>query len=389
MVLEALAIDPRRPWKGPWRAFHEGMLDCCRPLEEVRREGVTLPQAACLARCNGAAVEMVVADADNSLATLEAFRAAVADAAGGSGRYVIASYSRKALNQTGDGHFSPVGAYDPASDQVLILDAARFKYAPHWVPLAALHAAMAPHDSVTGRPRGFLLLAQAPRPASVLFTLDVRDAEAAAAARAWAEGGLGAAAAAASAGASAAELVAGAAAAAPAAALARFVAVRAAGGAGCVQTAAVETFLSELRSMEIFSAVEAALGVRGGAEAERAAERAALAAARAAPPTCACGPEDAAADAAAAAAAPPPAPAVPGGLLAERAAVLLLAAPPGAWAPAGAAAAQAVEELLRGRAAAACRVVGAEVEFLRAQWAELDEFPAGGGSEGGACCGGA
>jgi hypothetical protein len=32
MVLNTLAIDPRRAWKGPWRFFHEQMLDCCHPL---------------------------------------------------------------------------------------------------------------------------------------------------------------------------------------------------------------------------------------------------------------------------------------------------------------------------------------------------------------------
>jgi glutathione gamma-glutamylcysteinyltransferase len=58
MVLNALAIDPRRTWKGSWRWFHEQMLDCCRPLEDVKREGITLPQAACLARCNGARAEL-------------------------------------------------------------------------------------------------------------------------------------------------------------------------------------------------------------------------------------------------------------------------------------------------------------------------------------------
>ena len=30
MVLNALAIDPRRPWKGVWRWFNEELLDCCR-----------------------------------------------------------------------------------------------------------------------------------------------------------------------------------------------------------------------------------------------------------------------------------------------------------------------------------------------------------------------
>ena len=35
MVLNALSIDPRRTWKGAWRWFHEEMLDCCWPLEQV------------------------------------------------------------------------------------------------------------------------------------------------------------------------------------------------------------------------------------------------------------------------------------------------------------------------------------------------------------------
>lgn len=41
--------------------------------------------------------------------------------------YLVVSYSRKELLQTGDGHFSPIGAYDVASDMVLVLDTARFK----------------------------------------------------------------------------------------------------------------------------------------------------------------------------------------------------------------------------------------------------------------------
>ena len=28
MALNALRVDPGRPWKGPWRFFHEDMLDC-------------------------------------------------------------------------------------------------------------------------------------------------------------------------------------------------------------------------------------------------------------------------------------------------------------------------------------------------------------------------
>lgn len=85
---------------------------------------------------------------------------------------MIVSYSRKTFLQTGDGHFSPVGGYHAARDLVLILDTARFKYPPHWVPLPMLYEAMGPLDPVTQRPRGLLLLTPSPRPNSVLFTID-------------------------------------------------------------------------------------------------------------------------------------------------------------------------------------------------------------------------
>ncbi|KAF8663313.1 hypothetical protein HU200_055926 [Digitaria exilis] len=54
VVLNALAIDPGRRWKGPWRWFDESMLDCCEPLDKVKAEGITFGKVACLARCSGA-----------------------------------------------------------------------------------------------------------------------------------------------------------------------------------------------------------------------------------------------------------------------------------------------------------------------------------------------
>jgi glutathione gamma-glutamylcysteinyltransferase len=153
VALNALGIDPGRLWKGPWRWFSEELLDCCVPLEEVRKRGVDLDELGCLARCNGAEVELVHADG----AELAAFRAALRDAADGA-TVLIASYDRAALEQTGTGHFSPVGGYHAERDLVLILDVARFKYPPHWVSAERLFQAMRPVDPVTGRARGWLSL---------------------------------------------------------------------------------------------------------------------------------------------------------------------------------------------------------------------------------------
>lgn len=60
--------------------------------------------------------------------------------------------------QTGTGHFSPIGGYHAVKDMVLILDVARFKYPPHWVPLSLLWEAMDTIDEATGHRRGYALL---------------------------------------------------------------------------------------------------------------------------------------------------------------------------------------------------------------------------------------
>lgn len=53
--------------------------------------------------------------------------AALRSACSSTDRVLVVSYSRQAMRQTGDGHFSPVGGYDAASNMVLVLDVARFK----------------------------------------------------------------------------------------------------------------------------------------------------------------------------------------------------------------------------------------------------------------------
>uniref|UniRef100_A0A7R9VTY1 glutathione gamma-glutamylcysteinyltransferase n=1 Tax=Chlamydomonas euryale TaxID=1486919 RepID=A0A7R9VTY1_9CHLO len=170
MVLNALAIDPRRIWKGAWRWFHEGMLDCCRPLELVKSEGITLEQASFLARCNGARVDTRYYD---SFSETE-FRMLVERVCSSGDEHLVVSYSRATLSQTGDGHFSPIGGYHRSRDQVLILDVARFKYPPHWVPLSLLYQAMSRIDAATGRPRGYMLMSAHHLLDSAMFTLDVR-----------------------------------------------------------------------------------------------------------------------------------------------------------------------------------------------------------------------
>jgi glutathione gamma-glutamylcysteinyltransferase len=162
VALNALGVDPGRLWKGPWRWFDESLLDCCVPLDVVATRGVTLPELGCLAECNGAHATVVRAQTV-SVADL---RRTIAEASRSASPIVIAAYDRAALGQTGIGHFSPVGGYHEGRDLTLLLDVARFKYPPHWVPIERLFEAMLPLDSATGQSRGWVSLTAntVPRP---------------------------------------------------------------------------------------------------------------------------------------------------------------------------------------------------------------------------------
>ena len=166
--MNALAVDPGQHWKGPWRWYEEKMLNCCVDLEEIKQAGITLRDFQCLAFCQGLTVDLHYCD---ETSTLEKFRAAVeracvedpqeTDDVGDEPKTLeclVVSYSRKVLDQTGDGHFSPLAAYDKKSDSVLILDTARFKYGAHWAKLPLVYEAMKPADKTTGKSRGYALL---------------------------------------------------------------------------------------------------------------------------------------------------------------------------------------------------------------------------------------
>ncbi|KAL6968173.1 Glutathione gamma-glutamylcysteinyltransferase 1 [Sarracenia purpurea var. burkii] len=167
MVLNALAVDPGRKWKGPWRWYDESMLDCCEPLEKVKAAGISFGKLVCLAHCAGAKVEAFRANQS----TIDDFRKYVMACSTSDDCHVISSYHRGSFKQTGTGHFSPIGGYHAGKDMALILDVARFKYPPHWVPLTLLWEAMNTIDGATGLPRGFMLISKLHRAPALLYTL--------------------------------------------------------------------------------------------------------------------------------------------------------------------------------------------------------------------------
>lgn len=169
-VLNALGVDPRRVWKYPWRWYEQDMLDCCRPLEAVQQVGITLSEFNCLSRCNGLTLRTASPSApDSDLVgqtastglSLDDFRREVEAATSTSSSFMVVSFSRAVLGQTGSGHFSPIAGYAPSVGRVLVLDVARFKYPSYWVTLEDLYNAMRPIDPATGLPRGFTVLSSA------------------------------------------------------------------------------------------------------------------------------------------------------------------------------------------------------------------------------------
>lgn len=172
MVLNALDIDPQRVWKGPWRWFSETLLDCCTPLDLVKREGITFSDFVCLATCHGADVE-AFRPAQKSL---DQFRVDMVSTLESPGKFVVVSFGRAVLGQTGDGHFAALAGYHRATDRVLVLDTAKFKYPAFWCSVSLLYDSMKATDAATGLARGYFVLKQQNRPNPRVTLADNPDA---------------------------------------------------------------------------------------------------------------------------------------------------------------------------------------------------------------------
>ncbi|EPY52818.1 phytochelatin synthetase [Schizosaccharomyces cryophilus OY26] len=166
MILNSLKVDPGRLWKGSWRWYDQNMLDCCRSLTDIERDGVTLEEFSCLANCNGLqTVTKCVKDV-----SFEEFTRDLITCSTQEDKIMAISFCRKVLGQTGDGHFSPVGGFSEKDSKILILDVARFKYPSYWVDLEMMYKSMFPLDATNHQPRGYVILEPMQHPVGV-FTV--------------------------------------------------------------------------------------------------------------------------------------------------------------------------------------------------------------------------
>ena len=127
---------------------------------EVDRSGMTPDQLARFAT-NLKLSASVLHAADLSAADM---RASLITAIGQPDSRVIVNFNRASLGQEGEGHFSPLVAYDPASDSFLILDVARYKYPPAWVNSKDLDISIRTVDPDSGLSRGALIVTRAVAP---------------------------------------------------------------------------------------------------------------------------------------------------------------------------------------------------------------------------------
>lgn len=121
--------------------------------------GMPLAQVAAWLRAHGAEATAFYA----SDVSLDSFRAMAKQSLRTEGEFMLVNYQRASLGQQAMAHISPLAAYNAVMDRLLVLDVARYKYPPVWVPTERLWSAMnTVADKTSGKTRGFVVVRGAP-----------------------------------------------------------------------------------------------------------------------------------------------------------------------------------------------------------------------------------
>ncbi|XP_048326518.1 glutathione gamma-glutamylcysteinyltransferase 1 [Ziziphus jujuba] len=95
MVLNTLAIDPPKKWKGRWSWYVDSMLDCGEPFSNIKSEGISFGNFVYLAHCNGAQIEAF----RTSESTVDDFRKSVILSTCKQDCHVVSLYHRTGFKQ--------------------------------------------------------------------------------------------------------------------------------------------------------------------------------------------------------------------------------------------------------------------------------------------------
>ena len=192
-VFNSLNVDPKKKWKGIWRWYWEEVIKCL-DINKTKDFGMTIEEFGIISKCNGVFAEAYRPDIDeiktekeileflenkinkkNTFCELnneiiknnfeliikkgneDFFRSCVYASTKRENFFLVTNTSRKALKQTGDGHFSPVAAFHSNTDNLLLLDSARFKYNSMWFSIPMIYNSFINVDKTTDKSRGFIL----------------------------------------------------------------------------------------------------------------------------------------------------------------------------------------------------------------------------------------
>lgn len=128
------------------------------PVREVKPVWQTTLMGMTLVELDGmlASYGLATTRKHASSSSAEEFRSALMNNMDDPDNWLMINYDRRVLGQEGAGHISPVGAWLPSEDQVLILDVSTYKYPAHWVPVELLYRAMSGVDSDSELTRGWV-----------------------------------------------------------------------------------------------------------------------------------------------------------------------------------------------------------------------------------------
>ena len=161
-VLNAMPIKkPVDPSYAPYAYFTQSnyftpkVVKVISP-QTVLSQGMTRDEMSMTLAQHGVKTKSIAGDTLND----EALRTLLQKALGDDGQFVLANYLRATLGQVGGGHWSVLAAYDAQSDSVLILDVAKYKYAPVWVSISTLQKAIATIDTTSNKARGLVIVSE-------------------------------------------------------------------------------------------------------------------------------------------------------------------------------------------------------------------------------------
>jgi Phytochelatin synthase len=162
MALNALGISRPESTQYPdfsyfsQEDFFRGVDPQVANATRVAKEGMTLDQLSAVLSDFSVDVEKF----HSADLTLAQFRDLIRDTTGHSDRFALLNFRRVEIGEVGGGHWSPIAAFDVASDSALVLDVARYKYPAVWVPIAKLYAGSQAVDSVSGVSRGIVTISK-------------------------------------------------------------------------------------------------------------------------------------------------------------------------------------------------------------------------------------